>query len=173
MSTLHLVLALVALQRLGELLYAARNTRRLKARGAVEIGRAHYPLFILLHGAWLLSLVVFVPGDSSVHWPMLALFVGLQAMRIWVIATLGPYWTTRIIMPIDAPLITHGPYRYLRHPNYLVATIEIAVLPLAFGAVRIAAIFLMLKVLLLAWRIKVESEALDARRAVGADGVIG
>jgi methyltransferase len=99
---------------------------------------------------------------------LLALFVLLQAGRVWVVATLGPYWTTRIITLPGAPLVTGGPFRFVRHPNYLVVTGEIAVLPLAFGAWRIALVFSVLNALLLAWRIRVESGALAARRGGAA-----
>ena len=168
MSILWITLGLVALQRLVELAYAQRNTQRLLARGGIEIGRAHYPLFILLHGGWLVALAVLVPAGAPPSWPLLALFLLLQAGRIWVVATLGPYWTTRIITLPEAPLVRRGPYRFVRHPNYLVVTGEIAVLPLAFGAWRIALVFSVLNALLLIWRIRIENEALAARRTAAA-----
>lgn len=164
MSVLWIVLVLVAAQRLGELAYAARNTRRLLARGAVEIGRAHYPLFILLHGGWLVAIAVLVPASAAPVWPLLALFVLLQAGRLWVVGTLGPYWTTRIITLPGAPLVARGPYRFVRHPNYLVVIGEIAVLPLAFGAWRLALVFSVLNAALLTWRIRIENGVLAARR---------
>jgi methyltransferase len=163
-SVLWIVLVLVAAQRLGELAYAARNTRRLLARGAVEIGRAHYPLFILLHGGWLVAIAVLVPASAAPVWPLLALFVLLQAGRLWVVGTLGPYWTTRIITLPGAPLVARGPYRFVRHPNYLVVIGEIAVLPLAFGAWRLALVFSVLNAALLTWRIRIENGVLAARR---------
>jgi len=162
-SVLWITLVLVAVQRLGELAYAARNTRRLLARGAVEIGRAHYPLFILLHGGWLVAIAALIPAATPPVWPLLALFVLLQAGRIWVVATLGPYWTTRIITLPAVPLVARGPYRFVRHPNYLVVTGEIAVLPLAFGAWQIALAFSVLNALLLAWRIRIENGTLAVR----------
>ncbi|MEA2756204.1 MAG: methyltransferase [Aliidongia sp.] len=167
MTILWITLALVAAQRLGELVYAARNTRRLLARGAVEIGRNHYPLFILLHGGWLVAMAMLIPASAAPSWPLLALFLLLQAGRLWVVATLGPYWTTRIITLPAAPLVARGPYRFVRHPNYLVVTGEIAVLPLAFGAWQIALVFSVLNALLLFWRIRIENGVL-ATRARGA-----
>jgi len=113
MNVLHIVVGLVIIQRLTELLYSARNTRALKQDGAVEIGRGHYPLFILLHGTWLLSLLVLVPGDEPVHRPMLLIFAGLQVTRLWIVTALGRFWTTRIITIPNVPLVTRGPYRYL------------------------------------------------------------
>ena len=93
----YIVIALVVLQRLAELVYAERNTAALKARGAVEIGRAHYPLIVLLHAAWLVAVVVMLPKDAPINWILIAVFAVLQGLRVWVLATLGPYWTTRII----------------------------------------------------------------------------
>jgi methyltransferase len=165
-SAVVIVVALVALQRLAELLYAARNTRRLRRRGAVEHGRGHYPLFVALHGLWLIAILVAVPADASIDWLPLALFVLLQLARLWIVATLGPYWTTRIITLPGAPLIRNGPYRFLRHPNYLVVIGEIALLPLAFGAWRIALVFSLLNLALLAWRRRVENAALAPRRGL-------
>ena len=167
MSILWITLVLVALQRLGELAYAARNTRRLLARGAVEIGRAHYPLFVLLHGGWLVAMAALVPAAAPVSWPLLGLFVLLQLGRLWVVATLGPYWTTRIITLPQVPLVRRGPYRFVNHPNYLIVTGEIAVLPLAFGAWPIALVFSILNAALLAWRIRIENGTLTPRRALG------
>jgi methyltransferase len=164
MSGALVVIVLVALERLGELIYSAQNTKALRARGAVEIGRAHYPLIVLLHAAWLLSLVVFLPKPALLHWSWLVVFIVLQAFRIWVLASIGRYWTTRILTLPDAPLVRRGPYRFLRHPNYLVVVGEIAVLPLAFGEVGVAIVFSILNGLMLAWRISVEDRALALRR---------
>lgn len=159
MSLALLVLAAVTAQRLGELVLAASNTRRLKAQGAYEVGAAHYPLLIMLHGAWLISLWAF-GWNRAVGLPWLALFVGLQALRVWVIATLGPRWTTRIIVLPGAPLVRGGPYRLLSHPNYAVVVAEIAVLPMAFGLPILAAVFSGLNAGVLWVRIGAESKAL-------------
>lgn len=163
MSLFHLVLGLVVLQRLAELALARRNTSRLLAQGATEAGRNHYPLIVALHAGWVVALALFVPPEAPASWPLLGVFLALQAARIWVIASLGRYWTTRIITLPGAPLVRRGPYRWLRHPNYLIVALEIAVLPLAFGAVWIAAIFSVLNATLLWHRIGVESAALAGR----------
>ncbi len=163
-SILWIVLALVALQRGAELFYAARNTRRLLARGGVEIGAVQYPFFVLLHLAWLASMAIFVPAATVPNWSLLLLYVLLQPLRIWAIASLGPYWTTRIITVPGAPLVRRGAYRFFRHPNYIVVCAEIAILPLAFGAIEIAIVFSFLNASLLSWRIRVEERALIARR---------
>lgn len=160
MSILYPVLGLVVLQRAAELGYAARNTRRLRAQGAVEIDAHGYPWFVGLHGAWLASLFLLVPAEAAPSWPLLGIFVLLQLGRLWVIATLGPRWTTRIIVLPGAPLVKGGPYRYLRHPNYAVVVAEIAVLPLAFGAVAIALAFSIANLGLIARRIAIENRAL-------------
>jgi methyltransferase len=158
------MLGLVIAQRLGELVIANRNTKRLLERGGREIGAGHYPLFIVLHAAWLASLAIFVPFDRRPNVELIGFYLLLQLGRIWVISSLGPYWTTRIITLDDAPTIRRGPYRFLRHPNYLVVAAEIAVLPLAFGAWRLALAFSVLNALLLAYRIRVEERALAGRR---------
>jgi methyltransferase len=162
---IYAILVLVALQRLIEVVYAERNTRALLARGAVEVGRAHYPLIVLLHAAWLAAIVLLLPADATIHWIPLVVFVALQLARVWVIATLGPYWTTRIITLDGAPLVRKGPYRFVRHPNYLVVAGEIAALPLAFGEVTVAIAFTLLNAAMLAWRIRQEDTALASRRS--------
>jgi len=160
------VCGLVALQRLLELRYAARNTRALLARGAIETGATHYPFFILLHGSWLLcTAVVALATHAQTNWWLIGLFGVLQAARIWVIATLGPYWTTRLISLPGAPLVRSGPFRFVRHPNYLIVTIEIATLPLAFGEYLVAIVFTVLNLALLAVRIREEERALAGRPA--------
>ncbi len=160
----YAILALVAIQRLAEVVYANHNTKALLARGAVEIGRAHYPLIVALHTAWLISIFVFLPHPPPIYWITLAAFIVLQCLRVWVLATLGPYWTTRIITLEGAPLVRRGPYRIIRHPNYTVVAGEIAVLPLVFGEIKVAVVFTVLNAIVLAWRIRQEDSALQARR---------
>jgi methyltransferase len=165
---IYIILALVVVQRLVEIIYAERNTRALLARGAVEVGRAHYPLIVLLHAAWLAAIVLLLPWDPTIHAIPLAVFLLLQLARVWVIATLGPYWTTRIITLPSAPLVRSGPYRFVRHPNYLIVAGEIAMLPLAFGEWAVALIFSVLNAAMLAWRIRQEDAALAVRRGQAA-----
>ena len=166
MTALYWTLGLVALQRLIELAHARRNTARLRRLGAVETDAVAYPFFVLLHAGWLLSLVVVVPAETPPNWLLLGLFALLQLGRIWVIVSMDGYWTTRIITLPDAPLVQTGPFRYLRHPNYLLVVVEIAVLPLAFGAVAVAATFSALNLMLIARRIRIEERVLAPRRAV-------
>jgi methyltransferase len=166
MTVGYLVLAVVAAERLAELAYARRNTRRLRNAGAIEVGAAHYPLFVVLHGAWLAVLAASVGPATRIDPWLITLFGLLQLGRLWVIVTLGRFWTTRIITLPGAPLVRSGPYRILRHPNYLVVVAEIAVLPLAFGQVAQALIFSALNGLLLWHRIRLEATALAPRQAV-------
>ncbi len=107
-----------------------------------------------------------MPASAPVFWPLLAVFALLQAARLWVIASLGRYWTTRIITLPGAPIVRRGPYRWLRHPNYAIVAAEIAVLPLAFGAWPIAVVFSGLNALLLRHRIRLEEQALAPRATV-------
>ncbi len=159
------LIALVALQRIAELPYAARNTKRLLAQGGVESGRGHYPLFVLLHAAWLIAIALALPKAPVIYWPFLLLYAVLEGLRLWVLWSLGPYWTTRIITVPGAPLVRRGPYRWLRHPNYWIVVGEIAVLPLVFGQIAVAVVFSLLNAGLIAWRIRVEERALGPRRA--------
>jgi len=158
-----LVLALVTLQRLGELGLARRNTRRLLARGAYEVGASHYPLIVLLHAAWLAGLWL-LAWSRPIQPIWLAVFIGLQALRVWVIATLGARWTTRIIILPGAPLVAAGPYRFISHPSYVVVAGEMAVLPLAFGLPLYGLLFFLLNAAVLTLRLSVEAKALTARR---------
>ena len=154
----------VAGQRLIEIAYAKRNTARLLADGGREVGARHYPLFVALHALWLIALFFAVPKGADIVWPLIGVFGALQLGRLWVIVSLGRYWTTRIITVAGAPLVRRGPYKLLRHPNYAIVTCELAVLPLAFGAWWIAAAFTILTAALLAHRIRIENAALAERR---------
>jgi methyltransferase len=153
------ILAFVTLHRLAELVLARQNTARLLAAGAHEHAPGHYPLIVAVHATWLATLFWLAPGQP-IHWPFLVLFVLLQLGRVWVIRTLGPRWTTRIIVLPDAPLVTGGPFRFVSHPNYLVVIGEIAVLPLVFGLWPVALLFSLLNAAVLAIRIRAENCAL-------------
>lgn len=164
MGSCQWIVLLVALQRLTEVVFAERNRRRLLLRGGIEVGARHYPLFFLVHGGWLISLAVLVPADAPIVWSWLVIFVALQPLRLWVIASLGERWTTRIIIVPGAPLVSRGPYRFVRHPNYLIVALEIAVLPLAFDAPAIAVVFSLANALLLRHRIRIEDATLSGLR---------
>lgn len=159
MSWPVIILTFVTAERLIELWIASRNTKRLLARGAREHGAGHYPLIVILHALWLASLWILAPGQGIDRF-WLAFFVLLFLARLWVIGTLGPRWTTRIIVLPDEPLVRRGPYVFLAHPNYWVVIGEIAVLPLVFGLPWVALTFSILNALILVVRIREENKAL-------------
>ena len=149
----------MTLERLAELVHANRNTRRLLAQGAREHAPGHYPLIVAVHALWLAALWWLAPS-RPIDGFWLALFVLIELMRAWVLITLGPRWTTRIIVLPGAPLVRKGPYRFVNHPNYWVVIAEIAVLPLVFGLWKIALIFTLLNAAALTIRIRAENRAL-------------
>ena len=169
----YVILAAVTVQRLAELVIDRRNTARLLAAGAHEVGASHYPVMVALHAAWLAALWIavgwFNGGGQPISLPWLAVSGVLQVLRVWVLATLGRRWTTRIVVTTGQPLVRTGPFRFLRHPNYTVVTAEIAVLPLVFGLGWIAALFTVLNAAMLTVRIGAENRALyPAARGINA-----
>jgi len=160
MTIFYAVLAVVAAQRSAELILARINTARLLRQGGVEIDRAGYKWFVALHAAWLFALAATVPAATPPDWPLLALFFVLQGGRVWVVASLGRRWTTRLIVLPGAPLATGGPYRWLNHPNYLIVAAELAILPLAFAAIAIAGVCSACNAALVWRRIRLEDAAL-------------
>jgi methyltransferase len=155
-----LFLAFIIVQRLSELVLAKRNTAKLLAKGAREYGAAHYPLIVGLHSCWIACLVFFGYGQTP-HLFWLAIFVVLQIFRVWILATLGGRWTTRIIV-LDEPLVRSGPFAYVRHPNYLLVIAEIFVTPMVLGLTWVAVAFTVLNGIVLWIRIRAEEEALGA-----------
>jgi methyltransferase len=159
MDEAALLLGFITIQRMAELMFARRNTRRLLAIGATEHGRAHYPLVVAFHAVWLAGLWIIGRG-RMVDPFLLAAFAALQLVRLWILATLRDRWTTRVIVVSGARLVASGPYRFVRHPNYVVVTCEIALVPLALGLPVYAVVFTILHVPLLLTRIQVENRAL-------------
>lgn len=156
------LLIFLVMQRLGELILARRNTARLLAKGAYEVGAEHYPLMIALHASWLAALVYFGIGQPvSIGW--LAVFAILQLLRAWIIFSLGGRWTTRIIVVSD-PLVTKGPFAWVKHPNYLVVIAEILTVPMIFGLPVLAAVFSALNAAMLTIRISAEEAAIRRYR---------
>ena len=158
------IIIAVAFQRLLELFLAKRNTSRLIAEGAVEIGHGHYYPIVMLHAGWLIALFLRIPAEIAVNWWLIGVFVLLQIARIWVISSLGRFWTTRIITLPDAPLVTNGPYRWFRHPNYIIVALELAILPLAFSDLIVAMSFSVANITLMFFRIPLENRILEERR---------
>ncbi len=160
-----ILLVYVTSERLFELVLARRNTRALLAEGAYEVGRGHYPLLVGLHVVWLVALWALLLAGLTRFEPFAAAgYVAVQALRFWALKTLGRFWTTRIMVVPHAPLVRSGPYRFLRHPNYLVVVLEIALLPLALGSWPLALGFSIANAGALVWRIRVEEAGLAARR---------
>ncbi|MEQ8964939.1 MAG: isoprenylcysteine carboxylmethyltransferase family protein [Azospirillaceae bacterium] len=167
------VVAVVALQRLVELAISRRNTARLRAAGAVEHGRGHYPAIVALHALWLAAVALAVPPDRPPDPIFAAVFVAFQAARVWVLASLGARWTTRVLVLPGEARVRTGPYRFLAHPNYAIVMAEIVVLPAAFGAYGLAFAFGLANAGLLAWRIRVEDRALAAAEAMPPGSTAG
>jgi methyltransferase len=162
-TSAELILGLVTLQRAGELFVSSHNTRKLLAGGAIEVAPRHYPLIVAVHTAWLISLWVF-GRDQPVNIAALFGYIVLQGFRFWVIRTLGPRWTTRIIVLPEQALVSAGPYRFLSHPNYAVVAGEIALLPLTLNLPLVALVFTILNAAVLAIRIRAENRALATSR---------
>jgi methyltransferase len=154
-----IILAYVTLERLTELWFSGRNTKRLLARGAREHSAGHYPLIVAVHALWIATLWV-LAYDRAPDAFWLALYVILQVASFRVLATLGPRWTTRIIVLPGEDLVKEGPYRFLNHPNYWIVAGEIAVLPLVFGLPWVALIFTILNAAVLTVRVREENRAL-------------
>jgi methyltransferase len=155
------LLAFLTAARLAELWWAGRNAARLLAIGGVEYGRAHFPLMIMVHAAWLVGMWLLAYGHP-VEPIFLALFIVLQIGRLWVLLTLGRRWTIRVIVVPGEQLVARGPYRLLRHPNYAVVCGEVAIVPLALGLPVYALVFSILNAALIAIRIPAENAALAA-----------
>jgi len=169
------LLALVVAERLLELVVSERNARAALARGGVEHGRGHYPAMVLLHGLFLLSCAVealLAPAAPPAAALLAALGVlAAQALRWWAVAALGGRWSTRVVVVPGLPPVTGGPYRFLRHPNYLAVVVEVACLPLAYGSWRTALAFSALNAAVLAVRIRAEERALGAAWAEAFRGL--
>lgn len=153
-----LFLGFIIVQRLSELVIAKRNTAKLLARGAYEVGAEHYPIMVAMHSAWIGSLILF-GHDKVVSLGWLALFAFLQILRVWILCSLGSRWTTRIII-LEEPLVARGPFKYVSHPNYMLVTAEIIVAPMVLGLVWVAVVFTVLNAAMLWVRIGVEHKAL-------------
>jgi methyltransferase len=158
-------LGLLGLERFGELLLSLRNARAARAAGAVEAGQGHYPVMVAFHTLFLVSCaleVTLVPRafPGLVGWVALAVALAAQALRYWAVATLGVRWNTRVLVWPGVAPVTGGPYRFLRHPNYLAVVLEMAAVPLVHGAWVTAVAFSLGNALLLRVRIRSEEQAL-------------
>ncbi len=159
----YFILGFVIIQRLVELVVAKRNEKAMRAKGAYEVGASHYKFMILLHASFFVSFLVEVVFFKSVLTPyygLLAVFLLLQLFRVWCLVSLGTFWNTKIIILPGANVVVKGPYAFIRHPNYLVVCLEIAILPIMFQAYVTAIAFTILNLLMLSVRIPIEEKAL-------------
>jgi methyltransferase len=160
------LVAAVAAMRLVELAVSRRNIARLEARGAVEVGRSLYPWMVAVHTTFLVACVAEVwllerPLLPLLAWFALGALVGAATLRWWVMVTLGDRWSTRVMVLPDSPPVASGPFRRLRHPNYLAVIVEFAALPMVHTAWITAVLFSVLNALVLRRRIRTEEAALD------------
>lgn len=160
-----LLIGVTALERLVEMVVSRRNAAWSLARGGREVGQGHYPFMVVLHTGFLLACVGEVwlldrPFLPALGWPLIAAAVLAQGLRWWCITTLGPRWNTRVLIVPDLPRVTHGPYRFLRHPNYVVVVAEGLILPLIHSAWITAVTFTVLNAILLWVRLRCEEQAL-------------
>ena len=180
MSTELLYSAFVALlvgERLFELRLSARHARRAFARGGVEVGLRHFAVMKALHTAFFAGCLLEVwllrrPFVPALGLPMLGVALAAQALRWWAVTSLGPAWNVRVIVVPGVPLVTSGPYRYLRHPNYVAVVLEGIAVPLIHTAWLTALLFSVANAVLLAVRIRSEEQAL-ARLGAGAGELMG
>lgn len=157
-------LSIVIVQRIVELFIARRNEKWMKELGAIEFGREHYRYMVWMHLLFFLSLFIeklLFKKELSFIWPFLVLiFLLAQIIRIWAISSLGKYWNTKIIVLPNANVVRKGPYRYIKHPNYFIVSVELIVVPLLFGAYITAGLFTILNFIMLSKRIPEEEAAL-------------
>ena len=158
-------LAALALERAHELRLSSRHEAALRARGAIESGRELHPWLVAVHAALpllVIAEVLWLGARPARGWPLaLAALALVEALRLWSMATLGTLWTTRVLVPPGISRVRAGPYRWLRHPSYIAAAIELAAGPLMFGAWRTALALSLVNLPLLVARARVEARALD------------
>ena len=158
------VIGFVIVQRIVELFIARNNEVWMRSQGAYEVGASHYPFMVAIHIGFFISLIFeFVILDRSLSANFLlflVIFLGLQMMRVWVISSLGRFWNTKIIVLPGAHVVNKGPFRLLKHPNYVVVSCEIFIIPLMFGAYFTALVFTLLNLIILSIRIPIEEAAL-------------
>lgn len=165
MNLFWIIVAILAIQRLIELLIARRNERIVRANGAHEYDQKGYKVIVLMHIAFFISLIseyVFFGKTLNHYWiPLLILVLSAQVLRYWAITSLGHYWNTKILVTPNTTPISRGPYKYIRHPNYLAVIVEIAVIPLIFSCYLTSIIFTILNLIVLKRRIRIEEQALS------------
>lgn len=161
---LWILIIILALQRISELLIARRNEQKVLSEGAVEYDRSGYKVIVAMHVAFFLSFIAeyyILRRSLNMLWPLLLTIIVLaEILRYWAISSLGKYWNTKILVTAGAPLVSRGPYKYMRHPNYLAVVIEIAVIPLIFSCYITSVLFTLFNLMVLRRRIRIEESAL-------------
>jgi methyltransferase len=152
-------------QRVLELLLAKRNEQIVKSKGALEFDRDGYRYIVAMHVAFFISIVLekfLLQRELNRFWVLfLFIFLAAQIVRYWAISSLGIYWNTKILVVPDSRRTTKGPYRYLKHPNYVAVTVEIAVIPLIFSCYLTSILFSIINLILIRRRIEIEENALE------------
>lgn len=164
MSVLWVALAAIAAQRIVTVIYSARNTKRMLAAGGVEAGKAQFPVIALAQFAWLASMAFLISPGTNPNWWILGAAAIVEIFHCWAIASLGRYWSTRVVLVPGAQLVRSGPYGILRHPNYAAVLAEMVLLPLAFGRWDLALGFGALYAVLILWRVRDEDRLLAPAR---------
>ncbi|MEL6747508.1 MAG: isoprenylcysteine carboxylmethyltransferase family protein [Pseudomonadota bacterium] len=159
----QILAVLLIVQRVGEEIYSQANTRALIAKGAHEEGADYYPVVAAAHLGWIAAIALLIPADAAAWWAVLGLFMVVQVARYVTLATIGPYWTHRIITLPGAPVVRRGVYAWVRHPNYLITRLETFLVPMIFGEVALALIFSAIWWCVLEYKIKLEDAALAPR----------
>jgi len=161
---LKIIFLFIIIQRVIELGIAKNNEKKLKERGALEFGQEHYKFFIILHSMFFISILI---ENYFIHYLeirfftfLIIVFIILQLARVWVISTLGERWNTKIIILPNEKLVKRGLYKYIKHPNYIIVTIELLVIPIMFHAYITTVIFSVCNLILLKVRIREENKAL-------------
>jgi len=161
---LKILFVFIIFQRLAEVFIAKKNEKKLKKRGAIEFGKEHYKYFIILHSTFFISIIIentfLQVNEYGFLSSLFIMFIILQLARVWVISTLGERWNTKIIVLPSEKLVKKGLYKYIKHPNYLIVTMELIIIPLLFHAYITAVIFSICNFMLLKVRIKEENKAL-------------
>lgn len=165
MSLFWVFIAILIIQRLSELILARRNEKYVRSLGAREYDAKGYKVIVLMHIAFFISLIaeyILLGGALSTFWqPLITIFLLTQTLRYWAISSLGYYWNTKILVIPEGSAVNRGPYKYIKHPNYIAVVIEITVIPLLFSCYITAVIFTILNLIVLKRRIKIEEKALS------------
>ena len=160
-----IVITILLLQRVSELVISKRNEKWLRNQGAIDYGASHYYFIVAVHALFFISVIAeFIYANNiAINWWLIIVAIILQLFRVWILLTLGNYWSTKILVVPNAPLIKTGPYRFVRHPNYVLVALELIVIPMIFNLYITTGIFLLLNSYVLSIRMREEDKALGYR----------